>query len=89
MVGAVTGVPARSCSRPLCARSAEVLLSFDYDTRHVALRWSTDEHDPNILELCVDHADRFRPPHGWSLEDAREQVVNLHTVPDAAHAVGR
>ena len=58
-----------------------MLLSFDYDTRHVALRWTSDEHDPNLLELCVEHADRFRPPHGWSLDDAREQVVSLRSVP--------
>ena len=79
----VTGASPRACSRPLCARAAEVLLAFDYETRHVALRWSTEEHDPNILELCVEHADRFRPPHGWSLEDGREQVVSLHSVPEA------
>lgn len=89
MVGDVTRVDPRSCSRPLCARASEVLLDFDYETRHVALRWATDEHDPNLLELCVDHADRFRPPHGWSLDDDREQVVNLHAVPDAARVVNR
>lgn len=81
MVGDVMDGSPRTCSRPLCARSAEVLLSFDYDTRHVALRWTSDEHDPNLLELCVEHADRFRPPHGWSLDDAREQVVSLRSVP--------
>jgi hypothetical protein len=29
------------------------------------------------LELCVEHADKFRPPHGWSCEDQRQQVTNL------------
>jgi hypothetical protein len=66
-----------------------VLLAFDYDTRHVALQWTTDEHDPNLLELCVEHADRFRPPHGWTLHDGREQVIELHSIPETAHVVNR
>jgi hypothetical protein len=65
---------------------AEVLLAFDYEDRHVVLRWSVADHDPNLLELCVEHADRFRPPHGWTLEDAREPVISLHSVPQAAEA---
>jgi hypothetical protein len=71
----------RCCSRPLCSADAEVLLAFDYDTRHVVLEWVEGAHDPNVLELCVQHADRFRPPHGWSFDDAREQVINLRAVP--------
>lgn len=89
MVGAVTTVPLRTCSRPLCDRAAEVLLAFDYDSRHVALLWTGNDHDPNILELCVEHADRFRPPHGWTLEDAREQVIALRSVPETADVVNR
>jgi len=73
----------RVCSRPLCNRAAEVVLDFDYDDRHVDLRWVVEEHDPNLLELCVDHADRFRCPNGWSQRDARERVVPLRAVDHA------
>ena len=89
MVGQVTGAFLRTCSRPLCARPAEVLLGFEYNTRHVTLQWASDEHDPNLLELCVEHADRFRPPHRWTLEDAREPVTALRSVAESADVVNR
>lgn len=73
----------RVCSRPLCSRAAEVVLDFEYENRHVELRWSGPLHDPNLLELCVDHAERFRCPNGWTQHDAREPVIALRAVGQA------
>lgn len=70
--GAVSGV-GRRCSRPLCSRVADVVLLFDYGASHVALDWSSADHDPNHLELCFEHAETFGPPQGWTLEDRRTQ----------------
>jgi hypothetical protein len=70
----------RRCSRPLCESDAEVILAFGYETRHVMLRWIDDEYDPNLLELCARHADRFNPPQGWSSDDHRRQVVDLRSL---------
>ena len=77
----------RRCSRPLCSADAEVLLAFDYETRHVVLCWVEDAHDPNLLELCVQHADRFRPPHGWTFDDVRAQIVDLRSVAASTRSV--
>lgn len=65
----------RRCSRPLCARVADVVLLFDYGARHVALDWGLHDHDPNHLELCFEHAETFGPPQGWTLDDRRAESV--------------
>ena len=65
----------RSCSRPLCSRVADVILVFEYAASHVALDWSPAFHDPNHLELCLEHADSFGPPKGWTVEDRRAVVA--------------
>lgn len=63
--------PWRRCSRPLCSRVADVVLLFEYAASHVVLDWSPEFHDPNHLELCLEHAETFRPPNGWSVDDLR------------------
>ena len=77
----------RLCSRPLCAGDAQVLLLFDYETRLVELQAISDARDANLMELCVEHADRFRPPQGWSCQDTREQNSITGTA-DKEYAVG-
>lgn len=71
----------RRCSRPLCSRVADVILLFDYGARHVVLDWSPEPHDPNHLELCLEHAETFGPPHGWTVEDQRIPVVAVGAEP--------
>ncbi|MEC9059799.1 MAG: DUF3499 family protein [Actinomycetota bacterium] len=68
----------RLCSRPLCANDAEVLLLFDYKERLVELSVLSRDRDPNLLELCAIHGERFRPPQGWSCQDQREskEIIN-------------
>lgn len=67
----------RRCSRPLCSRVADVVLMFEYAASHVVLDWSPADHDPNLLELCLDHAETFRPPRGWTVDDARAVVAAI------------
>ena len=38
---------------------------------------------PETYDLCGDHADRTRPPHGWTLRDDRPDEVPVST-PDAS-----
>jgi hypothetical protein len=46
-------------------------LAFSYDTREARLGPLTDDPGPELYDLCRDHADRTKPPHGWSLHDDR------------------
>ncbi len=74
-VAAMTFVePHRSCSRPMCSRDAEAVLLFEYSDRHVVLGQLRSVANPNILELCSIHAERFSPPLGWSLDDQRANI---------------
>ena len=77
--GRVTISKSRLCSRPLCVNDAEVLLLFEYETRLVELRSLSGVRDLNLLELCANHADRFRPPHGWSCQDVRQSQVTAES----------
>jgi hypothetical protein len=77
--GRVTISKSRLCSRPLCANDAEVLLLFEYESRLVELRGLSGVRDSNLLELCANHADRFRPPHGWSCQDVRQGQVRAES----------
>ena len=73
--GRVTISKSRLCSRPLCANDAEVLLLFEYETRLVELRGLSGVRDSTLLEVCANHADGFRPPHGWSCQDVRQRQL--------------
>lgn len=61
----------------MCSRPAAVVLVFDYAAAAVVLDWVPAQRDPNLLEVCVDHADRFTPPRGWSFADERLVVRPL------------
>lgn len=69
----------RTCARPLCNMPSAVVLLFDYGGRHVVLDWVPAQRNPNLLEVCVDHADRFSPPRGWTLSDER---LVVRPIPD-------
>ena len=68
----------RRCSRPGCPTPATATLTFRYDQQHVSLVPLVADGGPETYDLCGDHADRTRPPHGWSLHDDRP------TEPEAA-----
>jgi len=67
----------RRCSRPLCGAVADVVLLFEYRVGHVVLDWTPAEHDPNYLELCLEHTESFHPPKGWTVEDRRTSVQSM------------
>lgn len=62
---------ARSCSRPGCPSPAAATLTFVYADRQVVIDDLADERIPSAYDLCVVHADRTAPPHGWELADER------------------
>lgn len=62
---------ARTCARPGCPSPASSTLTFRYDARQVLLDDLSQEREPDSYDLCVGHAERTGPPHGWTLDDRR------------------
>lgn len=48
-------------------------LSFSYTERQVVLASLFEEPAPQTYDLCISHAGRTRPPHGWQLRDRRPE----------------
>ena len=74
---------ARRCSRPGCPTPATATLAFRYDQQQATLVPLLDDSGPETYDLCGDHADRTRPPHGWQLRDDRPDEPEADT-PDAS-----
>jgi len=64
--------PVRACAKPRCREPAQATVALRYDLREVAMFDLAAERDPNLIELCGEHADRLVPPLGWELLDGRE-----------------
>lgn len=59
-----------------------VTLTFRYEAREARLTALAVDDGPETYDLCTDHAERTRPPHGWTLHD--ERPVEAPTeLPDA------
>jgi hypothetical protein len=50
---------------------ANATLTFAYELRSARVGELSDEAMPEAYDLCGDHADRTKPPYGWSLTDER------------------
>ncbi len=72
VVRPISSAMARPCSRPGCPAPAGATLSFRYDTREAWVEPLMPDADPACYDLCLDHAARTTPPHGWSIRDERE-----------------
>ena len=68
----------RLCARPGCGVPATAMLTFEYSSRTV---WLLDQGDPDpaAIDLCTPHADRTRPPRGWTAHDRRRRPSGLST----------
>jgi hypothetical protein len=61
----------RTCGKQHCTRPAEATIALRYGERLVVLGNLLADHNPNLLELCMRHADRLSPPVGWDVRDDR------------------
>lgn len=61
----------RICSRPGCSLPASATLTFAYELRSARIVGLEEQAEPEAYDLCGDHADRTKPPYGWSLTDER------------------
>jgi hypothetical protein len=64
----------RVCAKIRCRTPAEATLLLRYADRQAEVVDLVPEHDPNLLDLCAEHADRLTPPIGWVISDARVRV---------------
>lgn len=84
----------RRCARPGCTGWPTATLSYRYAERRTVIVPLAGERPPQTYDLCGLHADRTRPPSGWTLEDRRaapaevkrSAPTHLATVPDDARA---
>lgn len=83
VVRPISRAATRRCSRPGCPSLATATLTFRYDEQHARLAPLVPDGGPETYDLCGDHADRTRPPFGWSLKDDRPEEVPVDT-PDVA-----
>jgi hypothetical protein len=58
-----------------CGHEPAVTVSLRYAERTVLIEGLRPERDPNLLDLCRDHADRMTPPVGWAILDRRPSPV--------------
>lgn len=83
VVRPISRAATRRCSRPGCPSPASATLTFRYDQQHAQLVALVPDGGPETYDLCGEHADRTRPPFGWSLRDDRPEEVDVDT-PDVA-----
>lgn len=83
VVRPISRAATRRCSRPGCPALATATLTFRYDEQHARLAALVPDGGPETYDLCGEHADRTRPPFGWSLKDDRPEEVSVDT-PDVA-----
>jgi hypothetical protein len=58
-----------------CGHEPVVTVSLRYAERTVLIEELRSERDPNLLDLCREHADRLMAPVGWAIRDRRVAPV--------------
>ena len=61
----------RTCAKIRCRTPAEATLLLHYADRQARIVDLVPEPDPNLLDLCAEHAGRLTPPIGWVISDDR------------------
>jgi hypothetical protein len=56
-----------------CGQEPVVTVALSYAAREVVVADLLSERDPNLLDLCREHAERMTPPVGWSVVDRRSR----------------
>ena len=64
----------RTCAKIRCRALAEATLLLRYADRRVEIVDLLPEPDPNLVDVCSEHADRLTPPIGWVISDSRVRL---------------
>jgi hypothetical protein len=54
-----------------CEQEPVVTVALSYGNREVRIMDLIAERDPNLLDLCREHAEKMTAPVGWSVLDTR------------------
>ena len=75
-------VRVRECAKLACREEAVATVALRYRDR---LLWIADllpERDPNLIDLCVGHANSMVAPYGWELIDDRRPIELPERIPE-------
>lgn len=64
----------RVCAKLRCRSRASATVALRYEDREVLIGWLVPEPNPNLVDLCAEHADHLTPPVGWRITDDRPGV---------------
>jgi len=65
----------RTCAKMRCEAEPVATITLGYAEREVVIGSLLEERDPNLLDLCQEHAERLTPPVGWTVRDVREPAT--------------
>ena len=72
---AVTYPPAmRECAKLGCREPAAATVGLRYADRILWIGDLLEQRDPNLIDLCIRHADTLVAPYGWDRIDERLRV---------------
>jgi hypothetical protein len=57
----------RTCAKLRCRSQASVTAALRYGDREVLLGELSPDTDPNLVDLCLEHAEGLTPPIGWRI----------------------
>ena len=61
----------RICAKLRCRTTAAVTVALRYGDRELLIGELAPDTDPNLVDLCAEHAERLTPPIGWTIVDLR------------------
>lgn len=70
----------RRCAKFHCELEARATVAVRYADRIVLIGDLLERPDPNLLDLCREHADRLSPPVGWTCRDQRAEGASAPLV---------
>lgn len=72
----------RECAKLACREPAAATVALRYRDRLLWIAGLLPERDPNLIDLCVAHADSMVAPYGWELIDERHPIELPERIPE-------
>ncbi len=72
----------RDCAKLGCKGPAAATVGLRYAERILWIGDVLPQRDPNLIDLCVAHADSMVAPYGWELVDDRRPIELPERLPE-------